>query len=37
MGRNYIEFIQVRVRTINACQSKLIIYISIGLNSFITK
>lgn len=37
MGRNYIEFIQVRVRNLNPSQSKLIIFMSIGLNNVITK
>ncbi len=37
MGRNYIEFIQVKVRTINGYQSKLIVCVSIGLNATITK
>jgi|LakMenE01Jun11ns_1017448.scaffolds.fasta_scaffold9579511_2 hypothetical protein len=37
MGRNYIEFIQARVRSLNPSQSKLIIYMNIGLNNVITK
>lgn len=37
MGKNYIEFVQVRVRTVSPCVSRLIIYLSIGLNAVITK
>lgn len=37
MGKNYIEFIQARVRNLNPCLSKLIIYLSIGLSTVITK
>lgn len=37
MGRNYIEFIQVRVRTLSPVTSKIIVYVCIGLNSFINR
>jgi molybdopterin-binding protein len=37
MSRNYIEFLQVKVKSMGPGQSKLIVYISIGLTAVITK